>query len=985
MRKTIVGFLFLSFWLTLTVGMAMGQPTAEPQPVLVPVIHPLSAPAAISSTPLSITTFFTGGNSFAGNMFDVTNISSNPIVINSFDIHLETGGTGADISIYYTPNTYVGKEIDSSQWTLMGTDTVDAVGDNLPTPVNIGGLVLAPGASYGFYATVSNYPAAIMQYTNGSNVISNADLSLTLGVGKGNPDFTGNTFANRSWNGTIYYIPYVPEISLNKTVGTDSATCAGTDTVTVPVGSEVTYCFEVTNTGLVTTSLHTLVDDQLGTVLNNYAYALAPGASAFLTATTAVYAPITNTATWSAVGSYAYNDTVAYDFQDISATGTPLNLTDDGEGNVTMPFSFTFDGLTSNDLRVGNNGGILFGTTTGDVFAENISLPSVDFTAGILPFWDDLDDETGNVYVEALGSAPNRRYVVQWHNRPHFNNIGNATFQVILYEGSNEILFQYADVDFGDPTVNNGASATVGLQLSATQAATYSFNQSVITNGLAILWSPGVAEATDTAVVLMEDGVELSADQQGTADAGQPTPYTIHITNTGTVPTTYNFTSNSSEGWSVSFNPTSIPLNAGASGAVEVNITPVQSVVYGTWDTTAVIATSATNSNLTDTLNLLTTVNAPAIGVNPTSVEATVATEGSTNQILTIQNTGGSNLDWWIAEEAAVRGTNSPNTVNLIARGNGVANGATAADLATEAEAAEATNEMTAEALAQVDVFAPTAVLYDNGPLVNGPNMGFGGADASILETALGMNLFGFGHQIVLTRTIADDFTIPAGQSWTVDSVTFYAYETTSPITSTITAYNYTVYDGPPNDGGNVVFSGNTLLNSSWSGIYRVLDYEIQATNRPIMANTVDFGGLTLAAGTYWLEWQAEGSLGSGPWAPPIAVSGQITTGNALQNVNGVWQPALDLGQQGFPFVMQGDVVGCTTDIPWLSAATISGTTVADGSSPLNLTFDATGYAEGVYTGTLCINSEFPAALRTTIPVTMTVTNPTIYLPFIHR
>ncbi|MBK8432171.1 MAG: hypothetical protein IPL28_13145 [Chloroflexi bacterium] len=41
MRKTIVGFLFLSFWLTLTVGMVMGQPTAEPQPVLVPVIHPL--------------------------------------------------------------------------------------------------------------------------------------------------------------------------------------------------------------------------------------------------------------------------------------------------------------------------------------------------------------------------------------------------------------------------------------------------------------------------------------------------------------------------------------------------------------------------------------------------------------------------------------------------------------------------------------------------------------------------------------------------------------------------------------------------------------------------------------------------------------------------------------------------------------------------------------------------------------------------------
>ncbi|MBK8432172.1 MAG: hypothetical protein IPL28_13150 [Chloroflexi bacterium] len=145
-------------------------------------------------------------------------------------------------------------------------------------------------------------PAAIMQYTNGSNVISNADLSLTLGVGKGNPDFTGNTFANRSWNGTIYYIPYVPEISLNKTVGTDSATCAGTDTVTVPVGSEVTYCFEVTNTGLVTTSLHTLVDDQLGTVLNNYAYAWLREQA--LSDNNHGRLPLSPTPPW-AVGSYA--------------------------------------------------------------------------------------------------------------------------------------------------------------------------------------------------------------------------------------------------------------------------------------------------------------------------------------------------------------------------------------------------------------------------------------------------------------------------------------------------------------------------------------------------------------------------------------------------------------------------------------------------------------------------------------------------------
>ncbi len=153
----------------------------------------------------SITTFFTGGNSFAGNMFDITNISANPITITSFDINLLTGGTNATVSVYSYPGTYVGHESDPTGWTLMGSAVVNSAGSNVPTPLSVGGLTIPPGQSFGLYVTVSNYPAATMSYTNGTNVIANADVSLSLGVGKGNPDFTGSTFASRSWNGTIYY------------------------------------------------------------------------------------------------------------------------------------------------------------------------------------------------------------------------------------------------------------------------------------------------------------------------------------------------------------------------------------------------------------------------------------------------------------------------------------------------------------------------------------------------------------------------------------------------------------------------------------------------------------------------------------------------------------------------------------------------------------------------------------------------------------
>ena len=162
----------------------------------------------------------------------------------------------------------------------------------------------------------------------------------------------------------------------------------------------------------------------------------------------------TNVATWTA--------STAVPFIDISATGTALNLTDDSEANIVSPFPFTFFGATSSDLRVGNNGGILFGVTTGDLGLTNAALPAATGlpAPAILPFWDDMDDETGNVYWEVQGTAPNRKLIVEWYNRPHFNGVGTATFEAILYETSNAIEFRYLDTDFGNAAYNYGASAT---------------------------------------------------------------------------------------------------------------------------------------------------------------------------------------------------------------------------------------------------------------------------------------------------------------------------------------------------------------------------------------------------------------------------------------------------------------------------------------------------------------------------------------------
>ena len=60
-------------------------------------------------------------------------------------------------------------------------------------------------------------------------------------------------------------------------------------------------------------------------------------------------------------------------------------------------------------------------------------------------------------------------------------------------------------------------------------------------------------------------------------------------------------------------------------------------------------------------------------------------------------------------------------------------------------------------------------ILYDNGPFETS-------AGLSVLQTALGMSTYGFGHQLVSGNIIADDFTIPVGETWEISDITFFGY-----------------------------------------------------------------------------------------------------------------------------------------------------------------------------------------------------------------
>jgi len=168
-------------------------------------------------------------------------------------------------------------------------------------------------------------------------------------------------------------------------------------------------------------------------------------------------------------------------FVDISATGTPLNLTDDGTATITTTVGNAI--FPAGAVSVANNGGILAGAGRNLSFSNGV-LPISSFAETLLPFWDDIDSDTGNVYWQERLVEGIQTLIVQWDNRPHFSNVGSATFQLQLF-ASGPLLarFAYRDVRFGNATFDYGASATIGYQQSSSTAVQHSYNVAAVSDG----------------------------------------------------------------------------------------------------------------------------------------------------------------------------------------------------------------------------------------------------------------------------------------------------------------------------------------------------------------------------------------------------------------------------------------------------------------------------------------------------------------------
>jgi hypothetical protein len=204
-------------------------------------------------------------------------------------------------------------------------------------------------------------------------------------------------------------------------------------------------------------------------------------------------------------GGYTGTDETVYSFVDASQGGAGiLTGSDDGTAALKLPFTFQFYGKPYSMVCVSSNGAVYFIAIDANC-ASITDFANTDLSntapsgnlPGLFPFWTDLTFDqlgAGSVFYKTEGPDGSRQFVVQWDKAFLLGSANPIAFEIILYETSNQIRFQYKTLG----GANNGATATVGIRdagsLDTGKQISWSFNVPVISDSSAILFIGNRAE-----------------------------------------------------------------------------------------------------------------------------------------------------------------------------------------------------------------------------------------------------------------------------------------------------------------------------------------------------------------------------------------------------------------------------------------------------------------------------------------------------------
>lgn len=220
-----------------------------------------------------------------------------------------------------------------------------------------------------------------------------------------------------------------------------------------------------------------------------YAGVWVPGTKGTARLTVSATHPTLGSATRSVAGEIKVLTSYRYEsasYQWIDATrGTGYTFGDWTVVNIPIGFSFNFYGVDRDSISISRNGYATFHDP--DIYAifsvREIpdTFPPDDLIAayGIRA---EVSPTVPIVYTLLEGTAPNRRLTIAWVNAKRNFEETYYTFEMTLYEGSNDIVFQYQDTGYAFPV-----ALPIGMEdADAWEFTTYRENGGVVTNGTAL-------------------------------------------------------------------------------------------------------------------------------------------------------------------------------------------------------------------------------------------------------------------------------------------------------------------------------------------------------------------------------------------------------------------------------------------------------------------------------------------------------------------
>lgn len=356
-------------------------------------------------------------------------------------------------------------------------------------------------------------------------------------------------------------------------------------------------------------------DDTLYAALTHVSTYLTTGFSASVCdpGTTILPSPIAGGGTWSGTGivnpatgeldpsivGLGNSTVITYDFvpaadytvteipYSIFASGDPdiLSLTDDSYDLQPLGFTFRFFGNAYSSVNICSNGFLNFGT--GSTSYTVAAIPDPGTPNNMIDFcWTDLNPGAGGtISCETQGSAPWRRFVVNFDHVTHYGSAYTVTGQVVLYETSNVIDIIATDIQSDGGNMTQGIENDLGSEGYVT-AVMYNDNPfSMWNTAYRFAPTPCPGTVTDTITVIDEPTVDLGPDISVcgpatiTLDAGPGANQ--YLWNTGQ--STQSIEVSTTGNYSVNY---SLGSGCEASDTISVTISPTPIVNLGTDDTT---------------------------------------------------------------------------------------------------------------------------------------------------------------------------------------------------------------------------------------------------------------------------------------------------------------------------------------------------------------------------------------------------------------